>query len=59
MAFVNIVLVCVMREKKRATISDYGGLAYNFRKERCTLLTLLFLFELSYLSRFLWATFGE
>ena len=27
---------------------------YNFSKEACTLKTLLILFELSYLSRFIW-----
>ena len=47
MAFVNIVLVCVMRNSPARS-------AYYWKKSTCRLITLLIFFELSYLSRFLW-----
>ena len=57
MAAVNIVLICVMKERKRRALLGNTNLNYNFAKESCTLKTLLILFELSYLSRFLWDEF--
>ena len=57
MATVNIMLICVMRERKRRALLGNADLNYNFSRESCSLKILLLLFELSYLSRFLWDEF--
>ena len=53
-AAVNILLLCVMRERKKLALRSSYDQTYSFRRESCTLKITLFFFEVSYLSRFLW-----
>ena len=57
MGSVNIFLNCVMRQRKKALLLGNLSSDYNFRQEFCTLKITLFLFELSYLSRFIYDQF--
>ena len=52
MCAVDIVLICVMR--KRRKFPQYHDASHSFEDESHTVKIILFLFELSYLFRFIW-----
>ena len=54
MGAVNVLLICVMRQKKKAALLRNADATEYFREESCILKIILFFFELSYLNRFLW-----
>ena len=54
MATLNIYLLLLLKAKNRIQ----GQQIYNFDREMRTLTIVLFFFELSYLSRFLWDEFA-